>query len=138
MRMLFGGTPGGKKGAVDGLNLFFGALLGANLGTLDGLRLVDYIQLAVVLAGVVMTLRMVSTSEQEKRAPALVLLAVYALVLVAFAAVPSLKPSGMSAEDLHRLVATLGVWLTFVLTIELSPTRGSFPPPAQPGDRDPS
>jgi hypothetical protein len=39
IRKLLRTTPGGKVGAVDGLNLFFGALLGANLGTMRALEL---------------------------------------------------------------------------------------------------
>lgn len=50
-----------RAGAIDGLNLFFGALLGANLGTLDHIRLVEYVQLIVLLAGTVVTVRMVSS-----------------------------------------------------------------------------
>ena len=59
---------GSKEGAMDGLNLFFGALLGANLGTLEGLKLVSYVQLATLLAGTVMALRIVSTAERRGRA----------------------------------------------------------------------
>jgi predicted membrane channel-forming protein YqfA (hemolysin III family) len=129
MRSLFRNTAGGKAGAVDGLNLFFGALLGANLGTLDRLRLVDYIQLTVILAGTVMTVRMVSTS--ERRALMLAVLGVYVALLVALVLLPGFKPDNMAVDDLHRLVATLAVWVIFVLGIELSPVRETpAPPPA--------
>ncbi|HEU0097534.1 MAG TPA: hypothetical protein VFQ67_02050 [Allosphingosinicella sp.] len=130
MRKLFRNTAGGKAGAVDGLNLFFGALLGANLGTLDKLRLVDYIQLTVILAGTVMTVRMVSTS--ERRPLMLAVLAVYAAVLVALVAIPDFRLANMAVGDLQRLVATLAVWVIFVLGIELSPVREA-PAPAPPG-----
>ena len=121
MRSLFRNTAGGKAGAVDGLNLFFGALLGANLGTLDQLRLVDYIWLATVLAGTVMTVRMVSTS--ERRGFMLAVLAIYATLLVALLLLPDFRPKNMAEDDLNRLVATLAVWIVFVLGIELSPVR---------------
>ena len=118
---MFVNTRGGKEGATDGLNLFFGALLGANLGTLDAMRLVDYIQLTTLLAATVMALRMVATA--ERRAYMFVVLAMYALLLVALVMLPNLKPEGLRVEDLHRLVATLAVWLIFVMGIELSPVR---------------
>ncbi|HET9638652.1 MAG TPA: hypothetical protein VFP12_05560 [Allosphingosinicella sp.] len=127
MRSLFRNTAGGKTGAVDGLNLFFGALLGANLGTLDRLRLVEYIWLVTLLAGTVMTVRMVSTS--ERRPFMLAVLGIYAALLVALVLVPDFKPKNMAVDDLHRLVATLGVWVIFVLGIELSPVRQAAVPP---------
>ena len=132
MRRLFRNTAGGKAGAIDGLNLFFGALLGANLGTLDALRLVDYVQLATLLAGTVMTVRMISTS--ERRPLMLAVLAVYAALLVALVLLPDFKPAKLKADDLHRLVATLGVWVTFVLLIELSPLR-EVPEPTRGDDQ---
>ena len=115
----FRNTKGGKAGAIDGLNLFFGALLGANLGTMQAMPLTEYIKLVVLLAGTVMVLRMLSTS--ERRSYMLVVLAVYALLIVGILFVPALHPKGMSAGDLNRLVATLGVWVVFVLGAELSP-----------------
>lgn len=130
MRRFLENTERGKKGAIDGLNLFFGALLGANLGTLDGLKLVHYLQLATVLAGTVMALRMISTS--ERRGVVLVVLAIYAAVLLALVMAPGLKPEGMRVDDLNRLVATLAVWLVFVLVIELSPTRKEHREPEAP------
>lgn len=131
MKSLFLSTPGGKSGAIDGLNLFFGALLGANLGTLENLRLYDYVQLVVLLAGTVMALRMVSTS--ERRIYMLAVLGLYAVLLAALVTVPALKPEGMAAGDLHRLVATLAVWVLFVLGSELSPVRETpVAPPEAP------
>jgi len=121
MKSLFVSTEGGKAGAIDGLNLFFGALLGANLGTLEGLALSEYVKLVVLLAGTVMALRMVSTS--ERRSSMLVVLGVYALLLVGMVTLPALKPNGMSDDDLYRLVATLAIWVAFVLGAELSPVR---------------
>src|SRR5688500_2866461 len=130
MRSLFVNTPGGKAGALDGLNLFFGALLGANLGTLDPLPLGEYVKLVVLLAGTVVTLRMVSTS--ERRLYMLGALAVYALLLVALVTIPGMQPEGMATGDLHRLVATLAVWMLFVLFSEFSPVREDpAPPPEQ-------
>lgn len=128
MRSLFRNTARGKAGAVDGLNLFFGALLGANLGTLDRLRLVEYVQIAALLAGTVMAVRMVSTS--ERRGLMLGVLGVYAFLLVCLVLLPGARPDNMAVDDLHRLVATLAVWVIFILGIELSPIRESPPPPS--------
>ena len=116
---MFRYTARGKVGAIDGLNLFFGALLGANLGTLDRLRLVDYVQLAILLAGTVMAVRMVSTS--ERRGLMVGVLSVYVLLLVCLVVIPGARPDNMAVDDLHRLVATLAVWVIFILGIELSP-----------------
>jgi hypothetical protein len=120
MRALFRNTARGKEGAIDGLNLFFGALLGANLGTLDRLRLVEYVQLAVLLAGTVMAVRMVSTS--DRRGLTLGVLGIYVILLAALVLLPGAKPDNMAVGDLHRLVATLAVWVIFILGLELSPT----------------
>ena len=112
-------TPGGKLGAIDGLNLFFGALLGANLGTMQALALRDYVMLVVLLAGTVMVLRMLSTS--ERRAYMLTLVGVYvAIFAVVLLFVP---PKGISPDDLHRLAVTLGIWVLCILGAELSPVR---------------
>ena len=135
MKSLFVNTAGGKVGAADGLNLFFGALLGANLGTLDRLSLGDYVQLTILLAGTVMALRMFATS--ERRVYMVVVLGIYALMLGAIATVPKLKPEGMDEGDLHRLIATLAIWVTFVLAAELMPTRAEAPALAST-DEDPS
>lgn len=121
MKFLLANTRAGKAGAVDGLNLFFGALLGANLGTLDGIRLVDYIGLAAALAAAVIALRMASSA--ETRAKVVVVLGVCAALLAGLALVPGARPEGMSAEDMDRLLATLGVWLAFVTVLELSPVK---------------
>jgi hypothetical protein len=129
MKSLFVNTPGGKAGALDGLNLFFGALLGANLGTLDPLALGEYVKLVILLAGTVVTLRMVSTS--ERRLYVLLVLAIYAMLLVALVTIPGMQPEGMATGDLHRLVATLAVWMVFVLLSEFSPMREEPPPPAE-------
>lgn len=126
MKSLFVNTEGGKSGAIDGLNLFFGALLGANLGTLDRMPLPEYVKLVVLLAGTVMALRMISTS--ERRSYMLAVIGAYALLMVALVTIPAFRPKGMAVEDLHRLVATLAVWVTFVLVSELSPVRKVTPP----------
>ena len=118
---MFRNTEGGKAGAVDGLNLFFGALLGANLGTMQSLGLYEYVQLIVLLAGTVMVLRMISTS--ERRSFMLVVLGVYILLIGTMLMVPEVQPRGMAKSDLYRLVATLAVWVVFVLGTELSPVR---------------
>ena len=119
MKRIFRSTAGGKAGAIDGLNLFFGALLGANLGSMQRMALYDYGQLIFLLAGTVMVLRMLSTS--ERRTYMFVTLGFYVLLICAILLVPALQPNGMPLDDLHRLVVTLGIWGVFVLAAELSP-----------------
>jgi hypothetical protein len=114
-------TPGGKAGAIDGLNLFFGALLGANLGTIQGMGLLDYVKLIVLLAGTVMVVRMLSTS--ERKLFMVITLLIYVALISAMLLLPELQPKGMAVNDLHRLVATLAVWVVFVLAAEFSPMR---------------
>src|SRR5215213_4423554 len=121
MRKLFRNTAGGKAGAIDGLNLFFGALLGANLGTMQGMALFDYFKIVVLLAGTVMVLRMLSTS--ERRFYMFVNVLLYIGLMGAFLFLPRFQPKGVPATDLHRLGITLGVWLVLVLVSELIPTR---------------
>ena len=121
LRKMFRNTEGGKAGAVDGLNLFFGALLGANLGTMQSLSIGEYVKLVILLAGTVMVLRMISTS--ERRGFMLAVLAIYAVLIGGMLFLPALQPKGMPIADLHRLVATLGVWVLFVLGSELSPVQ---------------
>ena len=117
MKRLLRNTPGGKAGSIDGLNLFFGALLGANLGTMQALEIREYVTLVVLLAGTVMVLRMLSTS--ERRGYMLGLVAVYVLIFAAL--LLFLPPKGMSPADLHRLTATLAIWVLCILGAELSP-----------------
>ena len=119
MKQIFQSTAGGKVGAIDGLNLFFGALLGANLGSMQHMALFDYGQLIVLLAGTVMVLRMLSTS--ERRTYMMLTLAFYVAIIAAILLVPKLQPQGMPIDDLHRLVVTLAIWVLFVLAAELSP-----------------
>jgi len=119
MKHLFRNTPGGKTGAIDGLNLFFGALLGANLGTMQALDLPQYIELVVLLAGTVMVLRMLSTS--ERRTYMLVLVGIYVAIIGAF--LVFLPPKGLPAADLHRLTVTLAIWVACILGAELSPVH---------------
>lgn len=115
----FRSTAGGKVGALDGLNLFFGALLGANLGTVQGMRLYDYTVLIVLLAGTVMVIRMLSTS--ERRTYMLINVAIYVAALGGIILIPSFQPKGIALADLYRLGATLAVWITFVVVTELLP-----------------
>jgi hypothetical protein len=119
MKSFFMQTRREKAGALDGMNLFFGALLGANLGTLDGLEVLDYANIVVLLAFTVMVLRMVSTS--ERRGYMFSLLAAYALLLLGLVTIPTMKPDGMTIPDLHRLVATLGIWVGCLLAMEITP-----------------
>jgi len=119
MKKLLKNTEGGKAGTIDGLNLFFGALLGANLGTVSGLSLYPYILLILVLAGLVITLRMVSTSPHKGVMAGTILIYVAALGIVAV--VPDFQPRGLDLGDLHRLIATLVIWVALVLAAEFSP-----------------
>ena len=53
----------------------------------------------------------------------LAVLAIYAVLIGGMLFLPALQPKGMPIADLHRLVATLGVWVLFVLGSELSPVQ---------------
>ena len=64
---------------------------------------------------------MISTSEQRMKM--LVVVGVYVAVIASMVLVPSLQPTGMAPGDFHRLVATLAVWLAFVLAAEYLPTE---------------
>lgn len=121
MRDFFRNTAGGKAGSIDGLNLFFGALLGANLGTTQGMAPFDYFKLITLLAGTVMVIRMLSTS--ERRVYMFVNVVLYILLVSGFLLVPTFQPKGVAVADLQRLALTLGVWVTFVLLAELMPMR---------------
>lgn len=121
MKKLLTSTQGGKAGAIDGLNIFFGALLGANLGTLDKMPIFDYVKLIVLLAATVMTLRMLSTSERRKTM--LVTTLLYGALIAGMAFLPPLQPKGMDPSDLYRMVATMAVWIVFVLASEFSPVE---------------
>jgi predicted membrane channel-forming protein YqfA (hemolysin III family) len=121
MRDFFRNTTGGKAGSIDGLNLFFGALLGANLGTVQGMGLFDYFKIIVLLAGTVMVIRMLSTS--ERRVYMLVNVALYVVLIGGFLLVPTFQPKGVAAVDLQRIAVTLAVWVTLVLAAELIPMR---------------
>ena len=122
----FRSTAGGKAGAIDGLNLFFGALLGANLGTMQSMALWDYVKLIFLLAGTVMVIRMLSTS--ERRVYMLINVALYVVLIAGFLFVPAFQPKGVPQADLHRLAATLGIWVAFVLASELTPVSDSRSP----------
>lgn len=121
MKRLFRNTAGGKAGTIDGLNLFFGALLGANLGTLQAMPLGAYVEMILLLAGTVVLLRLLSTS--ERRVYVLATIAFYAAIISAVLFVPKLQPKGMAVGDLYRLVATLAIWVVCILSVELSPVR---------------
>jgi hypothetical protein len=119
MRDFFRSTAGGKAGMIDGLNLFFGALLGANLGTIQELQGFVYFQMILLLAGTVIVIRMVSTS--ERRTYMLVSVAIYAILVGAYLLWPPVQPKGIPAADLQRLAMTLGIWIALVLAAELKP-----------------
>jgi NhaP-type Na+/H+ or K+/H+ antiporter len=121
MKKYLTSTEGGKAGTIDGLNLFFGALLGANLGTVNGLALYPYVLLIILLAGMVMALRMISTSPRKGMMVGTIL--VYVAILGGVALVPKLQPRGLDPGDLHRLIATLIVWVVFVLAAEFGPVE---------------
>jgi hypothetical protein len=119
-------TAGGKAGAIDGLNLFFGALLGANLGTTQGMGLWDYFKIVVLLAGTVMVIRMISTS--ERRLYMLANVALYVVIMGGFLLVPTFQPRGVEVADLHRLAVTLAIWVSFVLLSEWIPVKEAEDP----------
>lgn len=121
MKDFFRNTAGGKAGSIDGLNLFFGALLGANLGTIQGMALFDYFKIIVLLAGTVMVIRMLWTS--ERRIYMLVSVALYVVLIGGTLLMPGLQPKGVATSDLQRLAVTLGVWVALVLAAELMPMR---------------
>ena len=91
--------------------------------------LYDYVKLIVLLAATVMVIRMISTS--DRRGYMLLMVALYAAILVGLVMLPELHPKGMSEGDLYRLIATLAIWMTFVVASELTPV-------AKPGDEDPA
>lgn len=121
-----------RLGTIDGVNLFFGALLGANLGTLNTLSLSEYITFILFLAGTVMALRMISTS--ERRGFAIAFVAFYAALILGMWNVPSMQPRGLPEADLHRTLATLAIWIGTIVLQEISPVledpAEAPPPPA--------
>jgi hypothetical protein len=108
-----------RAGTIDGVNLFFGALLGANLGTLNSLTLRQYTSFILFLAGTVMALRMISTS--ERRGFAVGFVAAYAVLIVAMWNIPALQPRGLPEADLHRTLATLAIWIGTIVLQEFAP-----------------
>jgi hypothetical protein len=108
-----------RIGTTDGLNLFFGALLGANLGTLGSISLYEYSQFILFLAGTVMALRMISST--ERRAYALGMLALFAGLIAIFWTVPDLKPEGLAEGDMKRILLTVAIWVGAVALQELMP-----------------
>jgi hypothetical protein len=108
-----------RIGTTDGLNLFFGALLGANLGTLSSISLMEYSQFILLLAGTVMALRMISST--ERRVYALGMLAVFAGFIALFWTVPDLKPEGLAEGDMKRILLTIAIWIGAVSMQELMP-----------------
>jgi hypothetical protein len=121
MKDIFRSTAGGKAGAIDGLNLFFGALLGANLGSLQGMPLLYYVELIFLLAAVVMTVRMLSTS--PRRGYMLACIGLYVVIGAAFLLWKPFQPKGVAPNDLQRIATTLGIWVLLILATELSPVR---------------
>ena len=119
MHSIFRYTTRDRKGGVDGLNLFFGALLGANLGTLDGLTMRDYFNLVLILAGTVMSLRMLSVS--ERRSLVLLTLGIYVAFLALIYFTPKMHPKGLEPDDFNKLIATVAIWIVSVLLMEFWP-----------------
>ncbi len=115
-----------RIGTIDGINLFFGAVLGANLGTLDSLPLEEYVKLVALLVGLVMTIRLASVS--ERRWYALGTLALYLVLLGGVLFLPFLKPEGLATSDLHRLAATLAIWVVTTMVVEFYPTAAESDP----------
>ncbi len=121
MREYLKQTDRERLGGIDGINLFFGALLGANLGMIDRLPLRDYAMMIIILAGTVVTLRMVSTS--ERRAYALMTLLVYIFLVSLYLFLPALRAKGLSDDATARLGVTLAIWVGAVLFLEFGPTH---------------
>ena len=124
MKNLLLATPGDKAGSIDGLNLFFGALLGANLGTMQTLPLAVYVEIVLLLAGTVMIIRMISTSERRWFVLAVAVFCTLAIAVMFF--VPTLKPKGMADDAEHKLIATLAIWVACVLLVEFSPAHEDY------------
>ena len=122
-----------KVGTIDGLNLFFGALLGANLGTLERLPTKDYANLIFLLAGTVVALRIVSTS--ERRVYALLTLALYLALLASVLLLPG-RLQGMAEGDLQRLTVTIAIWVVAVVLMEFWPVRRDPTAAAGPVEKD--
>lgn len=122
-------TPSERASYRNTLNLFFGALLGANLGTLADIGLRDYAIIVVLLAGLVMSMQLVSAARSRRYAFSL--LAFYAGALAVGFGSGQLKPPGMSEADFSRLWATLGIWLGAIAVTELTPVVRPGHPAAQ-------
>jgi hypothetical protein len=99
---------------------------------LEGLKLVHYLLMIALLAGMVMALRMVSTAGTRHKM--LLLLGLYALLLSAVVISPTLRPEGLATDDLHRLIATMSVWIGIGLAIELSPVDEDSPIEGTPAE----
>jgi hypothetical protein len=108
-----------RAGTIDGINLFFGALLGANLGTLNSLSLLEYAAFIMFLAGTVMALRMISTSERRGFAMGFVIF--YAVGILALWNIPAIQLRSLPEADLHRTLATLAIWIGAVILQEFTP-----------------
>lgn len=121
IRSLLRSTPGDRAGSIDGLNLFFGALLGANLGTMQALPLLVYAQIVLLLAGTVMIIRMISTSERRWFVLAVAVFCAAAVAGMFF--IPMFKPRGLPEDAQHKLLATLAIWLVCVLLVEFLPAH---------------
>lgn len=126
MKGLFTQTRREKAGTIDGINLFFGALLGANLGVADRLPAMSYAQLMALLAGLVVTIRIVSVS--ERRLYAYVSLAAYVVLMMVVLLVPALGIDGLARDDLQRLALTLAIWVGATVLVEFMPVRDAASP----------
>jgi hypothetical protein len=114
-----------QSASIDGINLFFGALLGANLGTATNLVLQDYVKLIVLLAVMVILIRVAAHAMQ--RLVPLLALAGYVALVFALYLMPAQPPEGMTAGDLHRLLATIVVWIAATVLVIVQPTKDRTP-----------
>lgn len=119
-------TRGEQDSYRNTLNLFFGALLGANLGTLGDIAVQDYVFIIATLLGAIMALQLVSNA--RSRTYAVGMLGLYALILAMSYLEGDLRPRGVSEGDFNKILATLGVWLSAILIIELTPVLDDDPP----------
>jgi hypothetical protein len=70
---------------------------------------------------IVMAIRMTSVS--ERRGYVLAILCACVLLVLAVLLIPGLQPKGMALDDLHRLVATILVWVAATVAVEFFPVR---------------
>ena len=79
-----------------------------------------------LLAGLVVTIRIVSVS--ERRLYAYVSLAAYVVLIMVVLLVPALGIDGLARDDLQRLALTLAIWVGATVLVEFMPVRDAASP----------